>query len=321
VPAPLPFAIPVGSIVWSPHQMLRRGTASTDRSCEASWGTARTRPSFGGARQAPEGPLREGTGAANIAFPEAPATLRDSTWKRSAGSQCAPPRTGGVSPCRQAYMHASPLHSVGRPRSRHAQGQLSVEVRSAAAGCHKVVTCNSTQATCPCCERRTSPACAYSLGYGDTPVRASGHGPGGSRGNAERSIRRLARLARAAHLWHPITPRRPSRACSLLCVVHDRSRRRDGRCVRRADQSWLARWRQDVHVLAGDGGGDRHCDLRVATSQCAHAAGSGVICAVVAKVKPRGRHSPCGQPQFAQPPLNALICASSGLRPLRPVSY
>jgi len=97
VPAPLPFAIPVGSIVWSPHQMLRRGTASTDRSCEASWGTARTRPSFGGARQAPEGPLREGTGAANIAFPEAPATLRDSTWKRSAGSQCAPPRTGGVS--------------------------------------------------------------------------------------------------------------------------------------------------------------------------------------------------------------------------------
>jgi len=38
VPAPLPFAIPVGSIVWSPHQMLRRGTASTDRSCEASWG-------------------------------------------------------------------------------------------------------------------------------------------------------------------------------------------------------------------------------------------------------------------------------------------
>lgn len=187
MPAPLPFASPVGSIVWSPHQMLRRGTASTDRAAKrlvgdcanATWLWRRS-PSPGGGTS---------RGAANIAFPEAPATLRDSTWKRSARSQCAPLHTVGVS--LPASLHAR----IARPPCWTAEvparaGQLSVEVRSAAAGCHKVVAGNSTQATCPCCERRTSPACAYSLGYGDTAVRASGHGPGGSRGNAERSIRR-----------------------------------------------------------------------------------------------------------------------------------
>jgi len=127
--------------------------------------------------------------------------------------------------------------------------------------------------------------------------------PDGSRGNAERSIRRLARLARAAHLWHPLLPRRPSRACSLLCVVHDGSRRHDGRCVRRADQSWLARRRQDIHVLAGDGVSDRHCDLRVATSQCAQAAGCGVIGALVATVnrplRCRADGASCGRQRHA----------------------
>ena len=80
MPAPVLFAIAAGSIVWSPHQSLRGGTAQQPAVAAKRFGALRQRDLLERRSRAPGGPLQGARRPHVQRSQRAPATLPNSGW-------------------------------------------------------------------------------------------------------------------------------------------------------------------------------------------------------------------------------------------------